>query len=89
MRFLVAVVAAAALFAAQPASACKDCDNCPHAKDTVAQAEKSGKAEAAPKADKVACNCQKDANGACKCGANCKCEHCHPKKAEKADEKKT
>jgi hypothetical protein len=93
LRYLLAAAAAFALVAAQPVRACEDCKNCPHHKDTVAQAEKADK-KADPKADdkaeKVGCHC---AGGKeCKCGPNCTCEHCSAHKAvkeKKGEEKKT
>jgi hypothetical protein len=74
-KFLLGAAAAFALFAATPASACDDCKNCDHNK--TAQADK--------KDDKGGCHCKGSADGKCKCGDKCTCDHC---KAPKKDEPK-
>ena len=73
LKYLLGAAAALALFAA-PASACDDCKNCPHEKDTTAQADKK---------DDKGCHCKGTAaDGKCKCGDKCTCDHCKPKKEE-------
>ncbi len=81
-RLVLAAAAAIALLMAPAALACPDCNtkDCPHAK--AAAAEKTDKATAG---NDCPCHGGKD----CKCGPNCKCEHCAKKAAEKKDEKKT
>jgi hypothetical protein len=83
-RFLFAAAAAVTLFASQPAFACPDCQNCQHAKNTVAQNDKKDE-KADPKVAGCGCKDSKD----CKCGKDCKCPNCHAHKPAKAEEKKT
>jgi hypothetical protein len=78
-KFLLGAAAALALFAT-PASACDDCKNCPHKKDVTAQADKK---------DDKGCHCKGTvADGKCKCGDKCACDHCKMKAGEKKDETK-
>jgi hypothetical protein len=73
MKHLFAAAAALALFAA-PALACDECNK----KDVTAQADK-----------KEGCHCKSTgADGKCKCGDKCTCDHCKPKGAEKKDDAK-
>ncbi len=85
MKTLLAALAALALVAARPASACDgDCKNCPHHAQAATDAKKGEKA-AAP-----ACACVKDGKE-CKCGEKCQCPHCaaHKDAGKKAVEKKS
>jgi len=87
MKTLLAAVAALALVAARPATACEgDCKNCPHhAQAAAGEAKKGDKADAAAHT----CACAKEGKE-CKCGEKCQCPHCAAHKgAKKADEKKT
>ncbi len=78
MKYLLGAAAALAFFAT-PASACDDCaKSCPHKNDT-AQAQKK---------DDKGCQC-KGADGKCKCGDKCACEHCKHKGDKKDEPKKT
>lgn len=83
MKTLLAAVAALALLAARPASACDgDCKNCPHHAQAAADGKKGDKAEAPH------CACAKDGK-ACKCGEKCQCPHCAAHRgAEKQPEPK-
>ena len=86
MKTLLAAVAALALVAARPATACEgDCKNCPHhAQAAAGEAKKGDKADAAHP-----CACAKEGKE-CKCGEKCQCPDCAAHKgAKKADEKKT
>lgn len=75
-KFLLGAAAAFTLVAAVPAAACDDCDK--QHKQTTAQADK--------KDDKAGCHCKgTGADGKCKCGDKCTCDHC---KAGKKDEPK-
>jgi len=78
LKIILGAAAAIALFAA-PASACDDCKNCQHKKETTAQADKK---------DDKACHC-KGTEGACKCGDKCTCDHCKHKGDKKDDTKKS
>jgi hypothetical protein len=80
LKYLLGAATAIAFFAA-PASACDDCKNCPNKKDTTAQVDK--------KADK-GCHCKTTgADGVCKCGDKCTCDHCKAKGDKKEETKKT
>lgn len=84
-KMLLAAAAAFALVNAAPAFAgCPDCKDCPQHK--VAAADAAEKKDAEPK---VGCKCGAEAGGECKCGAKCECPHCHAKKTEKKEEKKS
>jgi hypothetical protein len=67
-KYLLGAATAFALLSA-PALAC-DCNK----KDTTAQADKK---------DDKGCHCKSTgADGKCKCGEKCACDHCKPKKEE-------
>jgi hypothetical protein len=86
MKTLLAAVAALALLAARPASACEgDCKNCPHHAQAAAADGKKG-----DKAEGPQCACAKDAKE-CKCGEKCQCPHCaaHKGAEKKAEPKKS
>jgi hypothetical protein len=77
LKHILGAAAALTLFAA-PVSACDDCKNCPHDKNTTAQADKK---------DDKGCHCTKE-GGKCKCGDKCTCEHCKAKGDKKDAPKK-
>ncbi len=73
LKYMLGASAALALFAA-PALAC-DCNK----SDTTAQADKTDKG----------CHCKTTgADGKCKCGDKCACDHCKMKAGEKKDDTK-
>ena len=75
-KYLLGAATAFVLFAA-PALACDECNK----KDTTAQADKK---------DDKGCHCKTTAaDGKCKCGDKCTCDHCKPKGEKKDDTKKT
>ncbi len=86
IRTIFAAAVALALFGAPAALACDDCKNCPHHKDTVAQADKGEKKDKAEPA-KPGCGCTgaKD----CKCGPGCTCANCKAHQKKATEEKKT
>jgi hypothetical protein len=82
-RFLLAAVAALALWAQPAAADCAHCKDCPHHK--TAQADgKEGKKDA--QGATVACPCAGEGKE-CKCGANCQCAHCAQHKKADAEKK--
>ncbi len=87
IRFLVAAAAALALLA-QPAFACDDCKNCPHAKMAQADTKDAAKPDPAKKDGKATPGCPCASSKDCKCGEKCDCPNCH-QKAEKKEEKKS
>lgn len=90
LKFLLAAAAAVALLASTPAVACPNCNDCPHKKDTTAQAQGSGAAVAqADKKDAKGCQCMHGDKKECGCGEKCKCPECpvHGKKADKTEKK--
>jgi hypothetical protein len=86
MKTLLAAMAALALLAARPATACDgDCKNCPHhAQAAPTDGKKGGKPEVAQ------CACAKEGKE-CKCGDKCQCPHCaaHKGAEKKAEPTKT
>ena len=78
LKYLLGAATAIALLAT-PVSACEDCKNCQHHKETTAQADKK---------DAPGCHC-KGSDGKCKCGDKCQCAHCKAKVEKKDDTKKT
>ncbi len=89
LKFLLGAAAALALVAATPASACGDCKDCPHKKDTTAQVQKGAAVAEADKKDMKGCGCDHAASKECKCGEKCACATCpvHAKKGDKAEKK--
>jgi hypothetical protein len=84
MQKLLLGAAAALMLFAVPASACDDCKNCDHKKNVTAQADKKD-----DKKDEKGCHCKGTAaDGSCKCGDKCACDHCKEHKGEKKDEGK-
>lgn len=81
-RILLAAAAALTLAVAFPTYAgCANCADCPEHKVAAAE-KKDGDA-------KVACPCNAETKGECKCapGSGCHCPHCHAAKASKETKK--
>jgi len=78
LKYLLGATLGLALYAT-PATACDDCKNCDHKKDVTAQADKKPEG----------CHCKTTgADGKCKCGDKCTCDHCKPKGGEKKEDTK-
>jgi hypothetical protein len=91
LKFLLGGAAAFALLGSSPALAgnCGDCKDCPHKKETAAQAQKPGAVAEADKKEQKGCGCDHAASKECKCGEKCACATCpvHAKKGEKTEKK--